>query len=482
MRSSSSGCETSTVSSLHDEYLRRAAELLVQAAWTGSASNSFADFESRLYAAANEAVRRRLQAQLQEIADGHAAELRVDDIAYRQHEPGQVEYHTLVGKVEVRRWTYRRVGVRNSATIVPLELSTGIVHRATPALAYSVALGYAAGPMRHYEQQLKAAHRAPPPRATLERLATRIGGCAAQDTVKIEAQLRPSETMAKGAQAIAVSLDRTSVAMAEERPPNAPPNSRRRPRTEPYQRRKPHPIDVNWRMIYVGTVSLVDACGEVITTRKYHATPEEGAEEITPRMMADVVHWRSQRPLPVVVVQDGAAEMWNEIRDALRRVGVQRLTEVLDRFHADEHLAAALELIEPDQAQRRLRLEQWRQSLDESDGAANRICRWLDAQWRALSPGSRKWKDLGGHVTYLMNHGPQMKYSRFRRLALPIASGPVEGACKSLVACRAKRSGQRWKQDGLTAVLTLRALELSERFRPFWEIFEQRFCAQIAAA
>jgi hypothetical protein len=482
MRSSTSSDQPSNVSWLSNEYVRRASQLLVQAAWSGLAPNaSFHDLERRLHECANEAVRLQLEQRLCEIEDSFDEHLLVDGRRYRRHEPGRVEYHSLVGKVAVRRSTYREVGVRNGPTLVPLELVAGLIHRATPALAYSVAHGYAAGPMRHYEAQLKAAHRAPPPRATLERMAARIGGCAAQGVVKIEAEIRPAEKLPQHAHAVAVSLDRTSVAMSEERPPTAVPNSPRKRRTKPYQRRPPHPFDVNWRMVYVGTVSVVDGNGEVITTRKYHATPEEGPNEITTRMMADVVHCRSNKALPVVVVQDGAPEMWNEIRPALRRAGVTRWTEVIDRFHVNERLAAVLELTEREANVRREQLSKWQRQLERNDRAIYRICDSVWSRLRAL-PRGRISEQLAGHHGYLSGYARMMKYASLRRLGLPIASGAVEGACKSLVMCRAKRSGQRWKQDGLTAALTLRSLDQSDRLPRFWDVFARRFLAEIRAA
>jgi hypothetical protein len=439
---------------------------------------SFREFESQLCELANEATRRNLAIRLQEVADGHGEQLLIEGKRYRRHQPGEVDYHTLCGKVSVRRWTYREIGVRNGPTVVPLELAAGLIHRATPALSYSIALGYSHGPMRHYDKQMRAAHRAPPPRATLERIATYVGGCAAQDVVKIEADIRRLEPVPAQAHALAVSLDRTTVAMAEQRPPGRPPNSRRKRRKRPYQRRPPPPIDVNWRMPYVGTVSVVGADGEAITIRKYHATPEEGPTKITARMMADVAHCRSRRNLPVVVVQDGAPEMWNEIRPALRKAGVAKWNEVIDRFHLNERLSAALHVIDRNPVSRRQHYEKWQQRLDRSDRAICEIHKWIERQMVARTC---RYK-LQDHVNYIFNYTHMMKYASLRRRRLPIASGIVEGACKSLVARRAKGSGQRWKPAGLTGVLTLRALEQSDRFSSFWERFIKRFRADIRAA
>ena len=50
-----------------------------------------------------------------------------------------------------------------------------------------------------------------------------------------------------------------------------------------------------------------------------------------------------------------------------------------------------------------------------------------------------------------------------------VSSGITEGACKSLVVMLPiKRSGQRWRPEGIRAVLTLRSLVLDDRIAPFW--------------
>ena len=51
-----------------------------------------------------------------------------------------------------------------------------------------------------------------------------------------------------------------------------------------------------------------------------------------------------------------------------------------------------------------------------------------------------------------------------RHGALPIGSGIVEAACKTLVTERLKRSGMRWGAHGGQAILTLRSLVQSHRF------------------
>ncbi len=63
-----------------------------------------------------------------------------------------------------------------------------------------------------------------------------------------------------------------------------------------------------------------------------------------------------------------------------------------------------------------------------------------------------------------------MRYTSFARRRMPIGSGIVEAACKTLVTQRLKRSGMRWRHPGGQAILTLLALEQSGRFDRAWKI------------
>ena len=53
---------------------------------------------------------------------------------------------------------------------------------------------------------------------------------------------------------------------------------------------------------------------------------------------------------------------------------------------------------------------------------------------------------------------------------LPIGSGIVEAACKTLVAQRLKLSGMRWAPRGAQAILTMRGWDQSERFDQAWAL------------
>jgi hypothetical protein len=263
-----------------DDYmtaLQEARVALRRAVDIKAAGASFAEREVALLEAANVACRLDLEAELQAAADTHTTDLRIDGVLYERHQEGSADYHSLCGTMRIRRPTYRKAGERNGPTVVPLELAAGLIEGATPALAYRVTLGYAQGPGRHAEEQIHADRRAPPSRSTMERMAKAIGTRVKTSAPRIEPMLRQQETLPEGAHAISTGLDRTSVPMEEQRPAGSPAATRRKKRTKPYVRKAPLPVDVKYRMAYVGTVSVVDQDGDA------HHAPVRGLRRRGPR-------------------------------------------------------------------------------------------------------------------------------------------------------------------------------------------------------
>lgn len=447
-----------------------------------STDASFGDQEVALLAAANEVCRVELEAALQAIADAQPGRVQIDGTVYARHEAGSADYHSLCGPLQVRRATYRQTGERNGPTVVPLELATGLIEGATPGLAYRVALGYAQGPGRRAEEQMHADHRTPPSRSTLERLGKAIGTQVKRAAPRLEPVVRQEETLPDGAHALAVGLDRTTVPMEEARPAGAPATTRRHRRTTPYVRTPPPPVDVKYRMAYVGTVSLVDAAGEALVTRRYAISGAEDPTDLVGRMMADVRRAREQHPrLPVGVVQDAAPELWTLVRGGLAdEAHLRHWHEAIDRYHLNERLAEVLRIVEPDEARRRQQLRRWNAALDTDNGAIDRIARWVATQiprhdGETLATLEAQW-------TYLLNQNDRMRYATLRRVGLPCGSGATEGACKSVVMMRTKGCGQRWHEDGVNAALTLRAVYLSERLPTLWPHFAADYAADVQVA
>jgi len=80
-----------------------------------------------------------------------------------------------------------------------------------------------------------------------------------------------------------------------------------------------------------------------------------------------------------------------------------------------------------------------------------------------------KAKTLNAVANYLYRNRSRMRYDEYLANGWPIASGPVEGACKNLIKDRMERSGMRWTEQMAEAIVQLRAIYLSGDFDRYWQ-------------
>jgi len=265
------------------------------------------------------------------------------------------------------------------------------------------------------------------------------------------------------------------------------------PRAVPYVRRPPVPVTVAYRMGYVATLAVNDRQGDVITSIRVTATAAEGSTTLMERLGAELAHWLGQRPkLPIVVVQDGAPELWNLMDEWLDNFGVRPAMRLIDHYHVDERLGQVAEAIERDPHARTQLLEDWRHALYRSDRAVYRICRDLEKalygerpDWSAPWPvlrvvlGGQNAKIVQDNLGYFHRHASKMRYATARGRGFPVGSGVTEGACKSVFAVRLKRSGQRWREHGASPCLHMRTLHLNNRLRPALQLYAEQIRSQL---
>jgi len=456
--------------------------------------DDFETYEKTLLDIAHEVVRGKLEKKLQTIADSFEDRLWIDHenpafpwdqegtkFLYRRHAPGTVTYHSLVGPLRVCRDTYRQCS-KFRGVCVPLDFEAGLIERMTPAMAKSLAIGYAFMPPRQYEEFVVASGLRPPSRSTLDRAARDLGSYAETVLDDIEPLVRANELIDPGVRSIALGLDRTAVPMrAGESPRDEWLDEREFHKARPGPKRQASIRGpVQWRMDYVGTVALLDEFGKEIVTRKYRLPAHGEPQSIVKRMLADLRQALAQRPLPIAVVQDGARELWKALATALHdELVVGEWTEVLDWYHLDERLSLCLDLCESARTRNSQR-KRWHDKLLSTKDGMRAVLRSLRRKARTLEDAEAE--KLRVHIRYFARNKHRTHYASYKTRCLPIGSGITEGACKSVIAARAKRSGQRWSQRGLTAALHLRSIHQSDRFDPFWSFFSQYYRARTIVA
>ena len=423
--------------------------------------------------------------------------VRVWGKSYRRVHRTERAYGTMSGTVSVTRTLYRELGKRSGPVLDPIAMRAGMVDASwLPRTARAMSYLLAQGTSREATSTCDELHRLPYSRSSFERVGHAVGAEYRKRRKPVESQLIEQLEISEEARSISVSVDRVSVPMEEPvQPTPAPAEPIRliRPRPEwtrldergkavvQEQMRRieestPPKIERNWRMAHCATVTLHDAEGRALHTIRYgRMPPTPGSKEsllhrevkrLMERLQQDVVALRAQRPeLPVVLLADGAPELWNLFDRYLNEqtLGVMPI-KLIDAWHALEYVGAAARFLESRQRAWPGSFARWKRwLLTEPDGVGRVLGALGDAGLHEARDENGA-RPVGDAIRYMHARISQMRYAEAQSLGLPIGSGAVEATCKSLVSLRMKRPGSRWKPETGNEVLQLRALQLSDRW------------------
>jgi hypothetical protein len=368
-------------------------------------------------------------------------------------------YTSAVGPVRVERSLYRHPEAGH--TVCPLELRAGIIEGAwTPLAAQQATWVVAHLTPKEGEELFGLLGNMTPSKSTLDRLPKTLSVHWEAHRPQCEATLRHQEDIPPEAVAMAVSLDGVMAPMKD--------GQRQAKRTQARAHGKAPSGPAGYQEVGCATVSYYDRHGERLCTRRMARMPETKKVTLKQQLTAEVMGALSQRPdLQVVKVADGAPDNWSYLGETLP-CGV----EVLDFYHAAEHLSAALGAAygEGTPAYQE-RLETLRTTLRDAPQGVDKVIRAL-GRLRTRYP---RRQAIQKALAYFREHRARMHYANLRARNLPIGSGVVEAACKTLVSQRLKRSGMRWRTAGGQAILTFRALCQSERFARAWPLLVETY-------
>jgi hypothetical protein len=221
------------------------------------------------------------------------------------------------------------------------------------------------------------------------------------------------------------------------------------------------------------------------------------------------------KPPAQAVLGDGAAWMWNSAEELFLQA-----IQILDRFHAKEHISDIGKLLFPDGIERKNWIQRRYDELDQGRLAAlvpsaarqreqmqrgaglyspyleqsepNAIPKvsptclgiikfhpyWLlTSVFREATAKPRKngmiliraKTDSGWGLKCSQNARRMTLYYPPTLRGLCTSGGVVEAGCKVVVGTRLKRAGMHWTVRGANAIIALRCSKLSGRFEDFWE-------------
>lgn len=160
----------------------------------------------------------------------------------------------------------------------------------------------------------------------------------------------------------------------------------------------------------------------------------------------------------VLFIADGAHTNWE-----IRKTNFPEALEILDFYHAFEHIGAFCQLYR-DKATGGRQKDRWTTMMFEGD--VLQMIEEIKAAIPTLTDPGKGMTELG----YFRNNKDRMHNDAYRQAGYPIGSGVVEGACKNVVGKRFKGSGMRWKKADNDYVLRTRLSELNDMlvgfFRP----------------
>jgi len=355
-------------------------------------------------------------------------------------------YLAGAGPVSVVRTLYR--ARRGERAVAALERRVGIVEGYwTPLAARHGAMLVSHLTPRDAEQVLTTLGHMQPSKSSLDRLPKALSARWEAQREDFEATVREATVeVPDAARAVVVSLDGVMAPMRS---------------------------GGGYREAGCATASLVDGDGERLHSVRMGRMPQPHKATLKTMVAAEVEAVLSQRPdLTVVKVADGAKDNWTFLAGALPD-GV----ELIDFYHAAEQLKDAFDAAYgADSSKAMAQFETYRHRLRHESNGVERVIRAL-GHLRSKHPSRDR---IAQGLGYFRTNRHRMGYADAKAKGLPIGSGIVEAACKTLVTERLKRSGMRWGSHGGQAILTLRSLVQSQRFDHAWPLLAQTYRTDVA--
>jgi hypothetical protein len=224
-----------------------------------------------------------------------------------------------------------------------------------------------------------------------------------------------------------------------------------------------------WKELKVGAIFDIEVrLGKDAQTREpvqlAHAVRNSYAAHLGgPDVFGELVYTEARRrgwelAQDTEVLGDGAVWIWNQAD-----LHFGRSRQLVDWYHADEHLAAAGKLLKGEGT---LAFTLWfndRQTTLYQGHAARIACELEQA-----AAGLPKVADgLRREAGYFREHQHRMNYLEMREEEYVIGSGMVEGAAKQYQA-RLCGPGMRWSRTHIERLIPIRTAILSGRFADVW--------------
>lgn len=357
------------------------------------------------------------------------------------HEKRTRKVQCLLGSFELRRGYYKTEGGWD----FPMDRMLGLIGKYTPGLAKMMCRAAGTdGSFSEAEDTLRIYAGAEVPAPQIRAVAQQIGPAIAEWSPSRE------EPRCKQVPTMYISYDGTGVPMRKEE-------------TQGRKGKQPDGSSIT-RELKLGcifTSHVTDEEGNPLRDpdATTYVASFDPAAEFTAMLLGEARLRGLGKAKRKVVLGDGARWIWKQAR-----IHFPQAVQILDYYHAREHLSALAEALFPDPPESEAQIKEWVEWLD-----GDRVL-WIaeDASGKLPRSGPRR-KTAKREIEYLRSNAKRMMYATFKSKDYFIGSGVVEAGCKTVVGKRTKQSGMFWKVDGAQNILDIRTAVIGDTYDGYWE-------------
>jgi hypothetical protein len=212
-----------------------------------------------------------------------------------------------------------------------------------------------------------------------------------------------------------------------------------------------------WKEFKTGVVSTLlppqqqtETSSDVVCQEMQYTAVLGSVEQFAPALWALAVQQRVPYAGHVAVTADGAPWIWTLSADLF-----PCSTQIVDWYHATQHLAEAAQVRYPTHTQA---AQAW----------VTQLKAYLikDEVWRVIA--ALRAAGLPQSAAYFEEHRYRMLYAMFRAEGYPIGSGTVESGVKQFKH-RLAGPGMRWSRPGAQRMFAIRSAVLNRSFDQLWQ-------------